>query len=72
MYYRRLDKHVGSLHVSQARLVSLLVRFHFFFLMLPLCLVRKLRLDFIAVQKRSPCRVRAVLAIFQLFVGGAF
>ena len=50
--------------MSQPRFVSLLIRFHFFFVMLPFCLLRKPRLDFIAVQKRSPSRVRAVLPIF--------
>jgi len=58
--------------MSQARLVSLLISLHFFFLMLPLCLLRKLRLNFIAVQKRSPSRVGTGLTISQLFVGGAF
>src|SRR5208282_354506 len=52
------------LHVSQARFVGLLIRFHFLFLVLPLSLLRKLGLNFIAVQKRSPCRVGAGFTIF--------
>jgi hypothetical protein len=52
--------------------VSLLIRFHFFFLMLPLGFLRKPWLNFIPVQKRSPCRMRTVLPIFQAVVGGAF
>jgi hypothetical protein len=51
------------LSVSQPGFVSLLIRFHFFFLMLPLGLLRKPWLNFVAVQKRSPCRVRTVLTI---------
>src|ERR1035441_9780280 len=45
----------------QPGFVSLLIRFHFFFLMLPLSLLRKPWLNFIPVQKGSPCRVRTVL-----------
>src|ERR1039457_4513664 len=51
------------LRVSQPGFVSLLIRFHFFFLMLPLGLLRKPWLNFVAVQKGSPCRVRTVLTI---------
>ena len=58
--------------MSQARFVSLLIRFHLFFLMLPFGLVRQLRLVFVAVEKRSPGRVSAVFTIFEFFVDSAF
>jgi hypothetical protein len=51
------------LSVSQAGFMSLLIGFHFFFLMLPLGLLRKPWLNFIPVQKGSPYRVRTVLTI---------
>jgi len=46
--------------VSQAIFVGLLISFHFLFLMLPLCLLGKPRLDFIAVQKKRSTRVSAI------------
>ena len=52
--------------------MSLFVSFHFFFLLLSVSSVGRLWLNFIAVQKRSPCGVGTVLAIFQFFEGGAF
>ncbi len=58
--------------VRQASFVSLFVTFHFLFLLLSNGSVGRLWLNFIAVQKRSPCRVGTVLAIFQFFEGGAF
>jgi hypothetical protein len=54
--------------MRQPRLVRLLIRFHFFFLMLPLRLLGQ----FCAVQKRSPRRVRAVLTLFESLIDGAF
>jgi len=58
--------------VSQTSFVSLLVRFHFFFLVLALGLLREPGLDFIAEEMGSPCRVGAILAFFQLFISRAF
>jgi hypothetical protein len=77
-YQRALiSLHVGqtgwtSPRVRQAGFVGLLVSFHFFFLLLPVCSLGEFRLVFIAVQKRSPCRVRSGLTILEFFVGGAF
>ena len=60
------------LRVRQASFVSLLVCFHFFFLLLSVSSVRRLRLDLIAIQMRRPCRLSTGLAIFKFFVGDAF
>ena len=52
--------------------MSLFVCFHFFFLLLSVSSVRRLWLNFVAIQMRSPCRLSMGLAIFKFFVGGAF
>ena len=52
--------------------MSLFISFHFFFLLLSVSSVRRLWLDLIAIQMRSPCRLSTGLAIFKFFVGGAF
>ncbi len=52
--------------------MSLFVCFHFFFLLLSVSSVRRLWLDLIAIQMRSPCRLSTGLAIFKFFVGGTF
>lgn len=58
--------------MGESCLVRLLIGFHFFSLMLPLGFIGELRLDLIVVEKRSPGRVSAGFALFQLFVDGAF
>ncbi len=50
--------------MCQASFVRLLVGLHLFLLMFPLGFVGELGLDFIAKEKRTPQRVRAVLAVF--------
>ncbi len=57
--------------MSQTGFVSLLIRFHFFFLMIPLRLLGKPRLNFIAKQERSPGGVSASFTALQLFIGEA-
>src|ERR1700692_1901768 len=60
------------LRVRQASFVSLLVCFHFLFLLLSVSSVRRFWLDLIAIQMRSPCRLSTGLALFKFFEGGAF
>ena len=52
--------------------MSLLIGFHFFFLVFPLGLVRQFWLVFVAIKKRGPRRVSAIFTVFQLFVSGTF
>lgn len=58
--------------MREAGFVSLLIRFHFFFLVLPLCLLRGPRFDFVAEEIRRPCRVGAGFTVSQFLVDGAF
>ena len=58
--------------MRQPRFVCLLIRFHFFLLMLSLCLGRKPGLDLVAKKKGSPYRVGTGLAFLELLVDGAF